>query len=89
MLSTLKVIYTQIPDTYALAQYFHCYSQIEDFEHLWLCPKNNPNLHDLVILHKSTFITHLKELNTFKDDLLIQEILSDNIWNSSPTSNDF
>jgi hypothetical protein len=39
MLLTLKVVYIQVPDMYPSLQYFHYHSQIEDFKHLWLCPK--------------------------------------------------
>src|SRR5213075_2176678 len=53
MLPTLKVVHTRIPDTYLFSQCFCCHLHTEDFEHLWLCPKNKPNFDDLITLHKS------------------------------------
>ena len=89
MLPTLEVIHTRIPDTYTSAICFRCHSAIEDFKHLWLCPKNSTPLQDIMAKHKISFITHLQELNNLVDDSLIQDIWSDNIWNFLPNTNSF
>ena len=89
MLSTLKLVHTRVPETYPSSQCFRCNLQIEDFEHLWLCSKNEPNFNDLITLHKITFITHLTELNTLNNNFLVDEISTDDIWNSFPIANTF
>jgi ribonuclease HI len=89
MLPTLEVIHARIPDTYTSALCFRCNATIEDFAHIWLCPKNNPPLNDIVAKHKISFTTHLQDLNTLADDSLIQEIWSDDIWSLIPSTTHF
>ncbi len=87
LLPTMTTMNARYPQTYVSNTCFRCNSFTEDFDHIWTCNNNSKSIDNIIQDTKSTFMSHLIDLNRPNNNIPLDYVSQSPLWNCSSTNN--